>query len=476
MKKTLVSGLVAASFSLTAGIGAVQAKAPDAEAAKLGGELTAVGAIKAGNADGSIPEWKGGALFPQETKDFTYDYLENMRKEDPAKIEAEIKKFTKGNEQWLEPVVEITKANLAEHADMLTAGHKAMFDKYADYKIKVYPSVRVAFFPDEVNAATIANAKTATLEGTESVKNAKLGFPFPIPQSGAEPMWNHKMKFRGSAAIRYNNQAIVKPDGDYKISKLVEDVLFRYANLEESEGADSKELLMYLQEVKEPPRVAGQMILVHEYLQAGEGEGGRAAWLYNPGLGRVNRAPNVGYDNPSIGSDGEQFNDQIDMFNGALDRYDWKLVGRKEMYIPYNSFEINSPLHKYDDLIKPGHVNMDLARFEKHRVWVVDATVKDGVRHQFKRRTFYLDEDSWSVAAVDCYDNRDQLWKLQEAHLLTVPFVPTTTGSPELVYDLQSGRYFATAMTNEDTLSNWEVSFKSSDFSPGALKRKSKGK
>jgi hypothetical protein len=337
----------------------------------------------------------------------------------------------------------------------------------------VYPTLRSAFFPDAINAATIKNATSASLKGTDEIDGAVLGFPFPIPKSGAEVIWNHKMRFRGAAVRRYNNQAIVKPDGSYKITKLVEDVKFKYANLQES-NPGTKILLYYLSEVLSPPRVAGQLTLVHE--SSGAGGSGRDAWIFNPGLGRVNRAPDVGYDNPYIGTDGEQFNDQVDVFNGALDRYDWKLVGKKEVYIPYNSFLINAPLIKYKDIIRPGHINQNLARYELHRVWVVDATLRAGLRHQFKRRTFYVDEDSWAIAAVDDYDNRDQLWKVQEAQLLTVPFVPTVTGIPEIIYDLQSGRYFLTALTNEDKISDFKIDFKDDYFSPNNLNHKSQTK
>ncbi|MFP5306090.1 MAG: DUF1329 domain-containing protein [Gammaproteobacteria bacterium] len=478
---------------------AALAKAGADEAATLGKALTAVGATRAGNADGSIPEWIGGSYFDEVVRSQTPQSLEDVRQEFEAvraknpgdfdallksldgfgikdyptikkQIDAIIAKLPAdqaalaqkqreqigGGGKYEAPQFVITKASLAQHADKLTEGHKAMFAKYPDYKMIVYPSLRSAYFPPEVEQATIKNATSAELKGTDEVNGAVLGFPFPIPKSGAEVLWNHKMRFRGSAVRRFNNQAIVKLDGSYKISKLVEDVKFKYANLAEP-NPGTKILLYYLSEVLSPPRVAGQLLLVHE--TSGAGGSGRDAWIYNPGLGRVNRAPDVGYDNPYIGTDGEQFNDQVDMFNGALDRYDWKLVGKKEMYIAYNSFLINAPLIKYKDIIRPGHINQNLSRYELHRVWIVEATLRDGLRHQFKKRRFYVDEDSWAVAVVDCYDNRDQLWKVQEAQLLTVPFVPTVTGIPEIIYDLQSGRYFVTALQNEDRISDFKIDF-----------------
>lgn len=518
---------------------AAYATATAEEAARLGKDLTAVGAIAAANSDGTIPAWIGGKNFDDNIKTQTPQSLEILRQQfevvrtkSPGDFDALLKyldSFTladypaiskqidtiigklpksvselsadqqaaakqvpgfpaDGNLQALAkrqreqiggggkfeaPQFIITKDNLAKYGDHLTAGQKAMFAKYPDYKMIVYPTVRSAFFPDQINQATIKNATSASLKGTDDVEGAVLGFPFPIPKTGAEVLWNHKMRYRGAAVRRYNNQAIVKQDGSYKITKLVEDVKFKYSNLKEA-NPGTKILLYYLSEVLSPPRVAGQLILVHE--SSGAGGSGRDAWIYNPGLGRVNRAPDVGYDNPYIGTDGEQFNDQVDVFNGALDRYDWKLLGKKDMYIAYDSFLINAPLIKYKDIIRPGHINQNLARYELHRVWVVDATLKAGLRHQFKRRTFYVDEDSWAIAAVDDYDNRDQLWKVQEAQLITVPFVPTVTGIPEIIYDLQSGRYFITALSNEDKISDFKVDFKDDYFSPNNLNHKSQTK
>lgn len=375
----------------------------------------------------------------------------------------------------INPLYVITNDNLAEYKDMLSVGHQAMFATYPDYKMVVYPSFRNAFFPPEIEEATIKNATRASLTGSDGVEGAELGFPFPIPKTGAEPIWNHKLKFRGSTAKRYNNQAIVKPNGTYKISKLVEDVKFLYGSLTVPPSEEKNKIMAYyLQEVLSPVRVAGQLILVHE--SAGGLGNTRNAWIYSPGLGRVNRAPDVGFDNPAIGSDGEQFTDQIDMFNGSLERYNWKMIGKKEMLIPYNSWMLNSPTFKYKDIIRPGHINQDLARYELHRVWVVEASLKEGQRHRFGKRRFYIDEDSWSIAVVDCYDARGELWKVQEAHLITAPFIPTVSGIPELIYDLQAKRYFATALTNEDNIIDFKISYDDRIFRPAALQRRASGR
>ena len=449
-----------------------QATATADEAAKLCKEWTCVGALKAGNKDGSIPEWTGPSNFTEEQKHYTHAQLEDLRKNRPDEIEGLFSK--QAGPEKTKVLFEITKANMAQYADKLTEGQKAMLAQYPNFKMKVYKSVRTAFFPQAIYDATVANAKSASLEGTDVIKGAKLGFPFPVPKSGAEVIWNHKLKFRGSAVRRYNNQAIVKPDGSYTITKLIEDVKFKYANLKEQNNNADKLFGFYLSEAISPPRVAGQITLVHE-TAGGEGKS-RSAWIFSPGLGRVNRAPDVGYDNPAVGTDNEQFTDQIDVFNGALDRYNWKLVGKKEMYIAYNSYQINSPKLKYKQILTPFNVNPDYARYELHRVWVVEASLKPGLRHNFAKRVFYVDEDSWAIAAEDCYDGRGTLWKVQEAHLLTAPFIPTVTGIPELIYDLQSHRYFATTMINEDATTDFEVTFDDNYFDPANLKRKARSR
>src|SRR3546814_10626741 len=91
---------------------------------------------------------------------------------------------------------------MAQYKAQLTAGYRALFARDADYQMRVYPSVRAAFLPDTVNAATRENATTASLEGTDRPSGARLGVPFPIPKNGAEVIWNHKLKFRGKAEDR----------------------------------------------------------------------------------------------------------------------------------------------------------------------------------------------------------------------------------------------------------------------------------
>lgn len=406
------------------------AKAPPDQVAKLGKELTPVGAERGGNSAGTLPAWA------------------------PMKQAGPLKGFWANNPaiDGEKPLFAITASNMAQYADKLTEGHKALLKRYPEsYRMNIYPSHRMATFPQEVLDATIANADRADLEGVDFPSGATIGIPFPIPQSGAEPIWNHKMKYRGAAARRFNNQMIVQLDGKLTLTKIVEDVNFYYGNLGINPPVTLNPgvpLIKYVSETLAPPRLAGTFIVAHE--KAGTGPEGRAAWIYAPALKRIRRAPAVCCDNPYEGTDGHQFYDQVDMFNGVLERFTWKLVGKREMYIPYNSHKISGNSVKYADIARPKHVNPELPRYELHRVWVVEAENKADLRHTFKTIRFYIDEDSWSIFARDNYDHQGQLMQFQEGHLVSASNVLTTTAVPEVVYHFTSGRYFVTAMANED--------------------------
>ena len=184
----------------------------------------------------------------------------------------------------------------------------------------------------------------------------------------------------------------------------------------------------------------------------------------------MRRAPNVAYDNPGTAADGQRTSDQFDMFNGAPDRYEWKLVGKKEMLVPYNSYRLHSDKMKKRRFLKPLHINQDLARYELHRVWVVDATLKAGTTHLYSRRTFYIDEDSWQILAADQYDGRGQLWRVGDSYGLEYYQVPVYRTGVDSIYDLQSGRYTAVGFSNETAPTDFSVKLTPEDFTPETLR------
>ena len=103
-----------------------------------------------------------------------------------------------------------------------------------------------------------------------------------------------------------------------------------------------------------------------------------------------------------------------------------------------------------DKLFTPNHLNPDFVRWERHRVWVVEATLAEGKRHIYSKRTFYLDEDSWVAVASDAYDGRGQLWRFSEQHSENWYNIPTVFPTVEVHNDLQSGRYIAMGLRNEE--------------------------
>ena len=69
-----------------------------------------------------------------------------------------------------------------------------------------------------------------------------------------------------------------------------------------------------------------------------------------------------------------------------------------------------------EDALGTKFIKPEFIRWEKRRVWVVDSNLKEGQRHLYSRRTFYLEEDSWGAAASDMYDGRGELWRLQYSY------------------------------------------------------------
>jgi hypothetical protein len=442
-----LSAFAALLASASAAFAAVTAD----QAARLGQDLTPLGAERAGNAAGTIPAWTGGITTPPA------GYTVGMHHPDPFAAD--------------QPLYVVTPANVADYRDKLTAGSLALLQAYADYKLPVYPTHRSASVPERVYQGTKTNATQASLGHDGAVVDGAIdGIPFPIPQSGLEVMWNHLLRFRGVIAERRVSQASPTRGGSYTLVDFDEEFLFNYY----LEGMTPEKLgntvFYFKQEVKGPPRLAGQILLVRETID--QVKEPRNAWVYNPGQRRVRRAPQIAYDNPGTASDGMRTSDQLDMFNGALDRYTWDLVGKKEMIVPYNSYKLHSDQVKYSEILKPLHINQDLTRYELHRVWVVEAKLKSGTSHLYSRRTFYIDEDSWQALAVDQYDSHGQLWRVSEAHCINYYEVPTFWSTLEVHTDLLAGRYLAFGLQNEGPTYNFSLKRTLSDYdNPENLRR-----
>ena len=131
-------------------------------------------------------------------------------------------------------------------------------------------------------------------------------------------------------------------------------------------------------------------------------------------------------------------------WNGAPDRYDWKLIGKKEIYIPYNAYKLADKKLKYkEDIIRKNTINSDLMRYELHRVWEVEANLKPGSKHIYGKRVFYLDEDTWTVVYEDAYDTRKQLWRIGVHPMIQFYDVKIPYFRANIWHDLNSGAYYA---------------------------------
>jgi hypothetical protein len=425
------------------------------QVARLGTELTPIGAIRAGNEAGTIPEWTGGIRSAAEAG--FPDFRSGGHHPDPFADD--------------KPLFRVTAGNMGQYEAILSEGHKAMFRTYPDYFMDVYPTRRSAAMPERIYEATKRIAPTTHLiENGNGFSGGAEGIPFPIPENGLEAIWNHIVRYRTDSARRTIGQAPVTRDGGYTMVMFTDEYLGVYGLEGAREEALDNTIIFFKQTVTAPARLAGEVLLVHETLN--QAKENRKAWLYNPGQRRVRRAPNVAHDNPRTASDGLATSDQLDIFNGSPERYNWELVGRKEMLVPYNSYKLHSKELKYQNILKPTHINQDHARYELHRVWVVDATTKEGTRHVYKRRTFYIDEDSWQAQVVDCYDTRDQIWRVQEAHSINYYDLPSFWTTLELTMDLKSGRYLGIGLNNEERSTyDFNANYSPADFSPASLRR-----
>jgi hypothetical protein len=421
-----------------------------ADVAKLGTTLTPLGGEKAGNAAGTIPAWDGGITKPVAGFVAGKNYIDPYPGDKPL--------FT------------IDAKSMDKYKDNLSQGAMAMMKKYPDYKMVVYPTRRSAAAPEGAYKETRECAAKAKLsEGGNGVVGCMGGTPFPIPKDGNEAIWNSLLRYVGDTFAMQWSQAAVTRSGDYALVKFEYEYDFSYGNLQKTAAQrEANKKLNYVQNTTAPPRLAGQILLVHETVD--QAKEPRSAWTYNPGQRRVRLAPNVAYDNPGTAADGLRTNDDFGMYNGATDRYNWKLLGKKEMYIPYNSYRLSDPKLKYADILKPGHINQDLARYELHRVWVVEATLKPGTSHIYSKRVFYIDEDSWQIAQIDKYDGRGELWRYAEQHSENWYNIPAIFGTLEVHNDLQSGRYIAMGLRSEEALIYQAIKRSPGDYAPNSLR------
>ncbi|MFC5696273.1 DUF1329 domain-containing protein, partial [Pseudomonas sp. GCM10022186] len=415
-----VKTLMAASLAMAVA-GTAQAAVSSAEAAKLGTSLTLVGAEKAANADGSIPAYEGGLT----TAPAGFKSGDSMRP-DPFASE--------------KPLLVIDGKNVDQYKDQLTATTVELAKRYPGFRVDVFPTHRTVAMPKPVLDNAVKNATGAkTANGGLAIENVLPGVPFPIPQSGAEAMWNHLLRYQGVTINSKYDSWNVDAAGVATLATTGQ-AFINYPIYQDLNKPIANTDVYYQMKLyySGPARRAGEAIMLKDAANAVEQP--RRAWQYLPGQRRVKLAPSLAYDTPNPGTAGAGTYDDVFVFNGALDRYDWKLVGKQEMIVPYNTYELTYAQDP-KSLTTPNHLAPDHVRWEKHRVWVVEGTLKSGARHIYAKRRFYLDEDSWVALASDQYDARGQIYRGSFAFLSQSydKEVPDTT--PFVIYDLVGNSY-----------------------------------
>ncbi|RJF92350.1 DUF1329 domain-containing protein [Noviherbaspirillum saxi] len=423
MKKLITLSLTGA---LLLHFGPATSAVSNEEAKQLGEALTSFGAIKAGNADGSIPPYTGGLTKPP----VGFDPKSGVWP-DPFSNE--------------KPIVKITAANMAQYADKLTPGTQALLKRFPTYRIDVYKSHRTMHYPDWVLQNTAKNATTAKLTGKvdgDGVEGAFGGIPFPIPKSGTEVMWNNLLSYQRTQIDVYNpGQYLVDAAGNR--SQLPTTPSKTYYPHYDRALADKGSGEMYSKlwaQVAAPPTMAGTAFLVNYPINYASSD--QQSWVYTPGQRRVRMAPEYRYDTPYAQNGGVLFWDELQLFRGRMDRFDFKLVGRKELYIPYNNYKY--PTMPAEAIYGTKHIEGDAVRWELHRVWVVEASLKDGARHAYSKRVFYFDEDTWALVEADGFDQEGKLWRVGLAY--TFNYYDGIGGgmfAQSCTYDLQKGSYFS---------------------------------
>jgi hypothetical protein len=443
----LGTGLLLAASPAFAGL-------TEEEIASLGGpKLTPIGAERAGNAEGTIPEWTGGITEPPpgwKPGDRRIDLFKN------DKI-----------------LFSIDRDNVDQHKDKLSPGQVALINTYDGYRMDIYPSRRTCAYPEDDYRNAKVNARVSVVDEDCFLQGGLRSPVFPIPKTGCQLIQNGKLStFNGLRGYdRYEATIVPTKGGAFVPIKRRQQFYFtnhdpKFTSFDQLDGIWTKSMSRSMA----PPKVAGEITLVHA-----EAGGHLRAWTYNPGQRRVRRAPKFEYDNPVNGWQGLVTIDQVNGYVGAADRYDWTMVGKKEMYIPYNAAKFSSPDITYKDLIQARFPKREAMRYELHRVWVVEGNVRKGKRHIMPRRTMYLDEDSWIITATDAYDTRGELWRVQETIPQLLYEVPSCINNGTIFYDLVAGRYLVSPVFNEeleaDYLAGHTGKIDDSGFAPNDLRK-----
>ncbi|MSP42178.1 MAG: DUF1329 domain-containing protein [Alphaproteobacteria bacterium] len=423
------------SAGLVLGISQVFAAVSPEEAKRLETDLTPTGAERAGNAAGTIPAWDGGLTAPPPG----IGYEPGKHHPDPFAAD--------------KPLFTINAANMAQYDAQLTQGNKALLTTYPDtYSMNVYPTHRSCAFPPHVYQAIARNAVSAKMINDEnSVTGATMASPFPIPQSAREVLWNFELMYRGFKTKAGAAATVSSKGGDFTIEAADEYYIWNWSDpaITTTEGMGN--MVFFFNRINiSPPQIAGTMFLGHYTLD--QVADAKHTWLYKTGERKVKRVTGNAYDAPTNGANGVRTIDMgIHVFSGAGDRYTWEQQGKSEKIIPYNTYRLSSPDLEYKDIIGKGHLNAELIRYELHRVWEIEGTLKPGMSHSIAhRRKFYFDEDTWMLLSTALYGPGGEMARVQEGFAINYYEHPVCILAPDVIYDIAGGVFHITSMRNKE--------------------------
>lgn len=414
--------------------------------------LTFFGAEAGGNESGAIPPWTGGIATPPAS------YRPGDWHPDPYAGDQIL--FT------------IDHSNVEQYRDKLSAAHIALIKKYPDtYRMPIYPTRRSVSYPPLVREKTLQyRGKARVVDDGAGVEGIVIGTPFPEPENGEQVMWNMRLSNKGGGYSGYYNTALTASDGSYELGVSKHEIEYLYSDPrstpENLNNIETRAIMYTLL----PAKSAGTIYLYHFLLNAKDEE--RRNWTYNPGKRRTKRASMIAHDQPMGGSDGIHIWDQGDMWLGPITDFNWTLIGKQEMYVPYNAYTLHSGDTAIDDIIKPRHINQDLARYELHRVWVVEATRREGVSHFYQRRRYFIDEDSWRVMVAEHYDENGDVHRFSEAHHINYYEAKVFYTTLDTYYKIDTDRYYLRHIDNEYTPFDFTFDQSASYYIPSRLKMK----
>jgi hypothetical protein len=413
-------------------------------------EYTRMGAVMGGNASGEITPYEGGKGLQCPSDYKVGQFLPNPYKDE-------------------KPLVRIDHANVDQHKERLAPGQIARLKRNENFYMNIYPTHRNLEFCEEFYLASEKNRESAHLDANNMLQGFNGGVAFPNPKNGVEAIWNVKRPYTGDDAVATECRRIVSPSGKIKKSVRTTKVLTYDERRVKSELKNPDELSYKIYAFYSyPADEAGTAYLTFGFLDDDRLED---AWIYLPTLRRIRRAPTLTGGGQL---DGESTMDDLGFeFRGPVNDWNWKLLGKKELYIPVNNYDMWKIGASDEEECLPGDINPARLRYELRRVWVVEGTPREGLGHPYGKRVGYYDEDTWQPAVADRYDTRGNMWRMIEVYT-AYDYCQKIRVVPSIIYlNLESGRYEVQGgcRTEETVLGIYDTGLEESEFTIQSLRK-----